>query len=99
MSDLRYQEREEYERERMLNEEKKEYLKKVEEERRLREEQEEVARLRKKLEYKANPVKKYKEIKILPSGKVTQPISPKFHSDLLRQKNKENVPDNAFSSC
>ncbi|RZC40763.1 TPX2 and/or Mitofilin domain containing protein [Asbolus verrucosus] len=54
-------------------------------------EEEEIAKLRKEAEHKAQPIKKYKEIKIKPANKVTQPVSPIFHTDRL--KNKENVPN------
>ncbi|XP_063915012.1 targeting protein for Xklp2 homolog isoform X1 [Zophobas morio] len=51
--------------------------------------EEEVAKLRKQMEYKAQPIKKYKELKIEHNIKVTEPISPKFHTDRIR--NKENI--------
>lgn len=72
-------------------EEKIALAKQLEEELRLQKEEEEIARIRKEAEHKAQPIKKYKEIKIQPSGKVTEPHSPKFHTNRLRNNaNKEN---------
>ncbi|CAH1179910.1 unnamed protein product [Phaedon cochleariae] len=68
----------------------------MEEMRRIQAEEEERARLRKMTLYKAQPVKKYKEITIQPSGKVTEPVSPtfltdKFHPKSHHDNNKENI--------
>lgn len=56
-------------------------------------EREEKARLRKEAEFKGQPVKKYKEVKIVAANKVTIPISPNWctanHNSRLQ--NKENV--------
>lgn len=65
--------------------------KQLEEELRLQKEEEEVAKLRKESVYKAQPIKKYKELKIQPSGKITEPKSPKLLTNRIRNKaNKEN---------
>lgn len=56
-----------------------------------RQEEEEVLRLRKQMEPKAQPIKKYKEVVIVPANKCTEPISPKFRLDKIR--NKENIKE------
>ncbi|KAJ8969437.1 hypothetical protein NQ317_008628, partial [Molorchus minor] len=89
-TEMRAKEREEFEQ---LKKEKEERI--TEEEIMLQIEDEEIARLRKQTEYKAQPIKKYKEVKIQPSGLVTEPKSPKFHTNKYRNKeNKENSAEN-----
>ncbi|KAJ8959286.1 hypothetical protein NQ318_021971 [Aromia moschata] len=88
-TELRAKEREEFEQFKKEKEERIAQVKQTEEELRLQMEEEEVARLRKRTEYKAQPVKKYKELKIEPSGKVTVPISPKFHVNKHRRDDND----------
>ncbi|XP_018576974.1 targeting protein for Xklp2 homolog [Anoplophora glabripennis] len=88
-TERRVKEREEFEQSKKEKEERLALIQQREEEIRLQREKEEIDRLRKDLEYKAKPIKKYKEIIIQPSGKVTKPISPTFHTS---SKNKENLP-------
>lgn len=48
-----------------------------------------VATLRKKMVHKAQPIRHYKEVTIMPSGKITVPMSPSFMKN--DTKNKENI--------
>lgn len=46
------------------------------------EERKEIMRLRKEAVHKANPIRHYKPVKIMPSSKPpTEPVSPKFKTD------------------
>ncbi|KAK9875706.1 hypothetical protein WA026_009503 [Henosepilachna vigintioctopunctata] len=87
-SETRAKERENFERKKKELEEMSANLLRQDEEERLREEQEEIKRIRKEIEFKAQPIKHFKGIEIKPSGKVTEPISPVFRSG---KSNKENV--------
>lgn len=96
-TDLRAKERRAFEVELQARYEKVEMLKQMDQERRFREEQEEYRRFRKLAEVKAQPIKKYKEVQVQPSGKVTEPISPKFHS-LSKKRDGSSSKENNFSS-
>lgn len=95
-TDQRAKEREDFD---LHLKEKEKYLamaKEMHEKKKLQEEEEERIRIRKAAEIKAQPIKKYKEVKIVPSGKITEPISPNFQSKRIAKKqncsgeNKEN---------
>ena len=59
------------------------------EERRRQEEEEEVRRLRQEAVHKAQPIRSYAPIQILPSDRpITNPVSPKF-SKLRSERHKE----------
>lgn len=95
-TELRSSDREEFARAKKEREERLEYLRKLDEEEMKRREQEEITNLRKQAEYKANPVRKYKEVKVQPSNKITVPISPNFHSRIVhKNQDKENIPNNS----
>lgn len=64
-----------------------EYLKRKEEETQQKEE-EEVRRLRKQTEYRAQPIRKYKDVGEIEHKKLTIPVSPKFSRN---HSNKENL--------
>lgn len=88
-TDLRAKEREYFQQQLKEKEERVALAKQLEEEMRIQKEQEEIVGLRKMAAFKAQPIKKYKEVHIQPSGKVTEPISPKFHNK-RNEENKEN---------
>ncbi|XP_066254247.1 targeting protein for Xklp2 homolog isoform X2 [Euwallacea similis] len=78
--ELRYQQRMEFESQLKLRREIQATIKNSMEEEQEKREKEEILKLRKQAEYKAQPIRKFKELKIQPTGKVTVPMSPKFHS-------------------
>ncbi|KAB0795097.1 hypothetical protein PPYR_11936 [Photinus pyralis] len=87
-TDLRAKEREAFqsklkEKEHLLHE----YIKRKEEENHQKE-AEEVRRLRKQTEYRAQPIRKYKEVAEVEHKKLTIPVSPKFNRN---HSNKENL--------
>lgn len=86
-TDKRAFEREQFEKHLREKEEQLEQFKKEQEIKRQLEEMLERQRLRKEAEHVAQPIRKYKEVEIKPSNKVTKPISPKF---LSGRRNKEN---------
>lgn len=97
-TDQRAKEREFFEQLLKEKEEKLATAKLLEEQKRIKEEQEEIIRLRKMAEYKAQPVKKYKEVIIQPSNKITEPVSPNFQykkhdrkGSISCDENKENA--------
>ncbi|XP_030756414.1 targeting protein for Xklp2 homolog [Sitophilus oryzae] len=92
ISDMRAPQREEFEIRKAEREDRLAYFKQLDQEQRLKLEQEERARARKEAEFKAQPVRKYKKVIIEPSNKVTEPISPKFHSK--KKLDKENIVSN-----
>ncbi|KAG5864797.1 hypothetical protein JTB14_028062 [Gonioctena quinquepunctata] len=92
-TDIRSKEREAFEKQKKEKDERLEQYKQMEEVLRLQQEAEEVARSRKMAEVRAQPVKKYKSVTIQPSGKVTNPISPKFQTDIIR-KNRSHDKEN-----
>lgn len=67
---------------------------------RLLQEQEDINKFRKMAEVKAQPIRKYKEVIIQPSGKVTEPVSPKFYKKHSKPNSfdKENKDSNNMSS-
>ncbi|XP_066152162.1 targeting protein for Xklp2-like isoform X2 [Euwallacea fornicatus] len=84
--ELRYQQRMEFESKLKLRREIQATIKNSIEEEQEKREKEEILKLRKRAEYKAQPIRKFKELKIQPTGKVTVPISPKFHSRKIAVK-------------
>ncbi|KAL3265959.1 hypothetical protein HHI36_010146 [Cryptolaemus montrouzieri] len=89
-SEMRAKEREYFEMKKKEQLEKAAELLREEEEERIRREAEEVKKLRKQIDFKANPIRNFKEIIIKPSNKLTLPISPVFRSG---KSNKENLPN------
>lgn len=97
-TDLRARERHIFDQELKAKEEHLEQLKRIAEERRLQEEKEEVLKLRKTAEVKAHPIRKYKEMVIVRSGKVTVPVSPKFHKNSNGTQDSDQLEDNKENS-
>ncbi|CAH1101969.1 unnamed protein product [Psylliodes chrysocephalus] len=92
-TDVRFREREHFDQ--MIKFKEKQLLRLREEEelKRRRKEADEIQRARKNAEFKAQEIKKYKEMVIKPSMKLTQPISPKLSNKTKnRSANKENTP-------
>lgn len=88
--DLRAEKREAFQKH-LKERDAEQALEKQLEEMRLKEkEQEEIKKLRKMSEYKAQPVKKYKEVIIQPSGMVTIPVSPNFQLCRKERKHRQN---------
>jgi targeting protein for Xklp2 len=88
-TDQRLEARHKFDQQLKEKEEQAAELKRQQEEALRRYQEEEVARLRREMEHKAQPIKKYKEVVIKSANKVTEPVSPKFHTDRIR--NKENI--------
>jgi targeting protein for Xklp2 len=88
-TDQRLEARHKFDQQLKEKEEQAAALKRQQEEALRRYQEEEVARLRREMEHKAQPIKKYKEVVIKSANKVTEPVSPKFHTDRIR--NKENI--------
>ncbi|XP_056648313.1 targeting protein for Xklp2 homolog [Diorhabda sublineata] len=91
-TDMRAKEREQFEQQVKEREEKLALFRQEEEIMKKRQEEEEIIEARKLASFKAKEIRKYKEIKIQPLHKVTNPVSPKFSTNKLRNssKNKEN---------
>lgn len=97
-TDARAREREYFEQQLKEKEERLARAKQLEEQIRLQKEQEEVLRIRKMTEYKAQPIKKYKEVVIQPSGKITEPVSPNFSTKKKDQKGRDSYEENKENS-
>lgn len=97
-TDARAREREYFEQQLKDKEERLARAKQLEEQIRLQKEQEEVLRIRKMAEYKAQPIKKYKEVVIQPSGKITEPVSPNFSTKRKDQKVRDSYEEDKENS-
>ncbi|KAJ8922403.1 hypothetical protein NQ315_004348 [Exocentrus adspersus] len=89
-TEKRAAEREIFEQYKKEKEERFALLKEFHEKVKLKLEEDELAKLRKATECKAQPIRKYKQLQIQPSGKVTVPKSPNFQKRRNNADNKEN---------
>ncbi|XP_050500014.1 targeting protein for Xklp2 homolog [Diabrotica virgifera virgifera] len=96
-TDVRAKEREHFEHYIKDKENKLVEIKQREEMMRKQEEEEEIMRARKEAEFKAQEIRRYKELNIIPVKEVTEPVSPKFLTNKLKNNsaNKENTMSKA----